>query len=117
MTTARPLTARARSAASQGRKPGGTPARVIGRFAARIFWRSVNLLRMLDIVYLPEPAHHLADEALRRRRGADRPGENVDVLLLEQIFEPGDFCAGPALMIPVEEAADQEVGFANAAVP
>ena len=40
MNTARPLAARARSAASQGMNPPGTPASVIGFVAVRIFWRS-----------------------------------------------------------------------------
>ena len=38
--TARPLAARARSAASQGMNPPGTPASVTGFVAVRIFWRS-----------------------------------------------------------------------------
>ena len=40
MKTARPFAARARSAASQGRKPAGAPASVIGLLAERIFWMS-----------------------------------------------------------------------------
>ena len=48
--------------------------------------------------------------------GSVRPGHDVDVLLLEHRLEQRALVCTPALMVRVEEAADQQVGFAGAAM-
>ena len=48
---------------------------------------------------------------------AQRPGHDVDVVLLDQRLEPGDLSLAPCAVIAIEEAADHVVRLARAAVP
>src|SRR4051812_40398016 len=72
---------------------------------------------MLDVIDPLETLHQRAPVAFGRRRGSDRPGHDVDVLLLDQGLEPGHILVAPAFGLSVEEAADQQVRLARAAMP
>lgn len=52
-----------------------------------------------------------------RRRRAQRPGHYVNIIGIEQGLEPGKFLLAPCAMVAIEEAADEEIGLARAAVP
>lgn len=71
----------------------------------------------LDVI---EPAHriHLGPGKPRGRlRASKRPGHDFDVVLLEQRLEPGDLGLAPGGVMPIEEATDEEVRLARAAMP
>ena len=70
-----------------------------------------------DIIENTEPVHQLAAVAVGRGCGSDRPGHDVDILLLEQRLEPGQIVFAPGLGVSVEKAADQQVGLLGAAMP
>src|SRR5688500_4936055 len=72
---------------------------------------------MLDIVEGLEAAHHLPLVARRRRGGSGRPGDDVDVLFLEDPLEPVEVGGAAGTGVPVEEASDQQVGLLDAPVP
>ena len=87
-TTARPplpvpCAARARSAASHGRKPVGTPASVSGSVGAEDALQRLASSRDPDVIELLQRLDHRTFEALRRLGGSVRPGHDVDVLLVE----------------------------------
>ena len=58
----------------------------------------------------------LAPPAFGRRGGSHRPGEDVDVLLLQQRLEPRQFRFAPSSRMAIEEGADQQIGFPDAAM-
>ena len=111
-----------RRARQIGGEPGHEPARHAGqrhRLGRRQDFREVAHLRLwvLDVIELLEAAHHFALPALRRGGGSQRPGQDIDVLLVEERFEPVHLGRAPAFMPAVEIAADQHVGLSGAAVP
>jgi hypothetical protein len=55
-------------------------------------------------------------EALRRLGGSCGPGDDVDILLLEQVGEQRALALAPGQMVSVEETADQKVGFPGSAM-
>ena len=67
-------------------------------------------------IELPQSIEHGTAIALRRLGSSDRPGHDVDILLIEQSSEPPDLGLVPSGMMSVEEATDHEVGLARAAV-
>ena len=73
--------------------------------------------RNIHVVELLHRLDQLALEAGRRRLGFQRPGHDINVVLFQQRFEPGQFFFGPVGMVPVEEPSDHEIRLARAAVP
>src|SRR5690606_5965337 len=56
-------------------------------------------------------------EFLRRWLPLHRPSHDVDVVFIQQRFEPGKIRRVPMCVVVIEEAADHQVGFTRAAVP
>ena len=71
----------------------------------------------IDVI---EPLHrnHLRTRDRRGRRlRSDRPGHDVDVVMIKQHLEPRQFGLVPRFAMGIEKAADHHVGLARAAVP
>src|SRR5690349_18210984 len=72
---------------------------------------------MSNVIKTLQGLLQVATEAIGRRLGSDGPGHDVDVLFLQQAFEPAQLRIAPARPKAIEETADQQIGLLGAAVP
>ncbi len=73
--------------------------------------------RNLDEIEALHGIHLRSCEAIGNDGRFQHPCHDVDIVFLEQGFEPGEFRRAPALSIAIEEPAESVIRFARAAVP
>jgi hypothetical protein len=70
-----------------------------------------------DIVEPLQRIHHRPAKSVRHDDRAEGPAHDIDILFIEQRFEPAQFGIIPAGGKTVSKAADEQIGFLGAAMP
>ena len=76
-----------------------------------------RLARNIDVIELLHRGQLRGSEMFGRWNRAERPGHHVDIVLVEQRFEPCQLRLAPAFVVAIKEAADHVIGLPRAAVP
>ena len=111
-----PCAARARSAASHGRKPDGTPARVSGSVGAEDALQRLAHRGDPDIVELLQRLDHRALRSARAASAVPCAQAMMSTSCSSSISAKARARPRPTPMVRIEEPADQQVGFLGAAM-